>query len=168
MKGRRLLAVGLAIGAAQAGGCGGQGASAPPAQAPSNADQSPYSGPAKSETGGEEQGEKDSTFANPPPGGGTTPPPGGGGSMPAPERAVGTVFEAQAAFERDSDSVASALSTGKDCDRACKAFGSMGRSSQRICDLNGPGDPDERCKKARERVDTARAKIRRSCGNCAE
>jgi hypothetical protein len=67
------------------------------------------------------------------------------------------------------DAAASALSSaGRDCERACKAFASMQRSSDRICELNGPDDPDSRCRRARDRVDAAREKLRRTCGGCAD
>lgn len=65
------------------------------------------------------------------------------------------------------DRAATELGTSlRDCDRACKALGSMERASERICSLNGPDDPEARCKKARERVEAARDKVHRACGGC--
>jgi hypothetical protein len=160
MSAKSLAAALLGVVTIVAVGCGG--AEKAPAKSPDSAPGA-YSGPAE---GGESQSESPGGFAEPP---GTTlnPPPGGGGAEP-PERMITTVAEAETAFQRDIDAVSSALSAGKDCDRACKAFGSMGRSSERICELNGPDDPEGRCKKAKERVDMMRAKLRRVCGGCAE
>jgi hypothetical protein len=46
---------------------------------------------------------------------------------------------------------------GSACDLACRAFGSMQRSADRICSIAGEGD--QRCRRARERVADANARI---------
>jgi hypothetical protein len=46
---------------------------------------------------------------------------------------------------------------GSACDLACRAFGSMQRSADRICSI--AGENDQRCRRARERVADANARI---------
>ena len=59
--------------------------------------------------------------------------------------------------EAKTESVANA------CQLACRAFGSMQRSADRICAI--AGESDERCRRARERVGAASARI--SSARCA-
>jgi hypothetical protein len=74
-----------------------------------------------------------------------------------------TLEEASDAF----DSAATELSSvGNDCVRGCKALASMQRSSERICELNGPSDPGSRCQKARDRLQAAREVLTKRCGSC--
>jgi hypothetical protein len=157
---RALGAAALVAGSFQAAGCGAS-KEASPARAPGGGAPADTSGPTNSD---QEQLEEQKKFER-----GedyAQPPPTAGGEQA--ERTITTLAEARAAFERYTEDVGSALSAGKQCEQACKAFGSMDRSSQRICDLNGPGDPDDRCKIAKERVSDARARLQRACGGCAE
>jgi hypothetical protein len=65
------------------------------------------------------------------------------------------------------DQAGTALSNaGSDCAKACKALASMERSKERICELNGPDDPGDRCEKAKDRVEAARDLLGRRCRNC--
>jgi hypothetical protein len=100
------------------------------------------------------------------PGGGASQPGYGQSATPAGPFAQEpplTLEEAQSAL----DSAATELSTaGQSCAQACKALASMKRSSDRICELNGPSDPGARCQKARDRVETARETMRKRCGSC--
>jgi hypothetical protein len=50
-----------------------------------------------------------------------------------------------------------------DCAAACRALASMERAAEHICALDSGGE----CGRARERVDTARERIRATCGTCA-
>jgi hypothetical protein len=74
-----------------------------------------------------------------------------------------TLDEAVDSFDRAATELATA---GADCVKACKALRSMERSSERICELNQPMDPGERCRKAKQRVDAAREALRSRCDNC--
>lgn len=74
-----------------------------------------------------------------------------------------TLDEALSALDQAASELSGAAT---DCQRACKALGSMLRSTERICELNGPDDPDERCQKARDRVDAARELLRRRACAC--
>lgn len=74
-----------------------------------------------------------------------------------------TLEEAMASFDRAATELAS---PARECKQACKALGSMERSRDRICELNGPDDPGERCEKAKERVESSRESLRRRCGSC--
>ena len=51
------------------------------------------------------------------------------------------------------------------CAIACKAFGSMRRAADRLCELTG--DDDSACSDARSRVARSGARVRRSCPSCA-
>jgi hypothetical protein len=83
--------------------------------------------------------------------------------MPFAEEPPMTLEEALTTFDRAATELASG---GRDCKEACKALGSMERSRDRICELNGPDDPGERCTKANERVESSREALRRRCGSC--
>jgi hypothetical protein len=58
------------------------------------------------------------------------------------------------------------LSSSRLCEDACKAFESMRRSAQRICDLVVSGDPRERCRTARSRLDQASRDLAARCADC--
>jgi len=78
---------------------------------------------------------------------------------------LSTLDDAEVAFARDDSSLSAALASARDCDLARKALGSMERASERICELNGPDDPGRRCETARHRLEQARDKVRRVCGD---
>jgi hypothetical protein len=50
-----------------------------------------------------------------------------------------------------------------DCASACRALASMERAAEHICAL----DSGNECGRARERVDSARERVRATCGTCA-
>jgi hypothetical protein len=56
-----------------------------------------------------------------------------------------------------------------DCRNACRALGSMDRSAGRICEIvRSEPDPRDlqRCDEAKERVYSARARVKSTCGGC--
>lgn len=56
-----------------------------------------------------------------------------------------------------------------DCHNACRALSSMDRAAGRICSLSSGNDTDkQRCSDAKDRVYSARDKVKNSCGTCAE
>lgn len=67
------------------------------------------------------------------------------------------------AAESESESEPEPEPVENACDLACRAFGSMQRSAERICSIAGEGDA--RCRRARERVADASARI--SSARCA-
>jgi MYXO-CTERM domain-containing protein len=73
--------------------------------------------------------------------------------------AGGDIEALQAQLDRDY-----AQALAGDCSLACRALDSMRRSADRLCQL----DPGERCSRAKEKVDTASARVRASCPTCAE
>ncbi|HEY5961969.1 MAG TPA: hypothetical protein VIV60_35670, partial [Polyangiaceae bacterium] len=58
------------------------------------------------------------------------------------------------------------LSTSRACEDACRAFASMQRAAQRICNLVISNDPRERCRNARSRLDDAAKDLTPKC-NCS-
>ncbi|MFO0568681.1 MAG: hypothetical protein U0263_23670 [Polyangiaceae bacterium] len=137
------------------GGCGaGAKTSAPgPATPESSAEPASMGSPAGGAEGGDDgQAEKRPEQA----------PTGGLDYAEPPARSIS---DAEALFDSDSAELASALSTQKDCTLAKKALESMKRSADRICDLNGGDDPAGRCARAKQRLETAREQVRRSCGS---
>lgn len=78
--------------------------------------------------------------------------------------------EAEPAKASESESGAAqgnarAQSTPEDrCSVACRAYQSMRRSAERICELTGAGD--QHCTRARRRVDAARGQLERSPCHC--
>lgn len=58
--------------------------------------------------------------------------------------------------------------SGGDCQNACRALGSMDRATGRLCALAQSNDETRRCGDARNRLYTARDKVRSSCGTCSE
>ncbi len=74
-----------------------------------------------------------------------------------------TLEEALSALDAAAGELSAA---GTDCAKGCKALASMQRSSERICELNQPGDPGARCQKAKARVEGAREILERRCGSC--
>lgn len=55
-----------------------------------------------------------------------------------------------------------------DCATACKALGSMDRSAGRICNLSSTNDDQLRCTDAKDKVVSARTKVKGTCGSCPE
>jgi hypothetical protein len=55
---------------------------------------------------------------------------------------------------------------GSDCRNACRALGSMDRAAGRLCELSQGSDEGHRCSDAKQRVYSARDRVRTSCGSC--
>jgi hypothetical protein len=55
---------------------------------------------------------------------------------------------------------------GSDCRNACRALGSMDRAAGRLCELSQGPDEGNRCNDAKQRVYSARDRVRTSCGSC--
>ena len=88
-----------------------------------------------------------------------------------PERGAAEVDEAQkpgasagAGSARPSTAPVPKAAEGPDCETACKAFGSMLRSRDRICELTA--EDDEHCVSATTRVDGARERVRQAGCSC--
>jgi hypothetical protein len=65
---------------------------------------------------------------------------------------------AERAFDDAQKAFAAA---GSDCVTLCKALQSMSRATERLCELAGEGD---RCSDARTKLESARAKVKATCG----
>jgi len=61
------------------------------------------------------------------------------------------------------DSRAEALSASYGCPDACRALDSLERAQTHICKLLGPGDPGDRCKRAKDRVAAAKIRVETQC-----
>jgi hypothetical protein len=57
---------------------------------------------------------------------------------------------------------------GGDCRNACRALGSMDRAAGRLCGLAQSNDEQRRCGDAKNRVYSARDKVRNTCGSCPD
>jgi MYXO-CTERM domain-containing protein len=57
-----------------------------------------------------------------------------------------------------------AQALASDCALACKALESMRRSADRLCQL----EPGDRCARAKQKVDSASARVKATCPTCAE
>lgn len=55
---------------------------------------------------------------------------------------------------------------GGDCRNACRALGSMDRAAGRLCELSQSADEGRRCSDAKQRVYSARDRVRTTCGTC--
>ena len=55
---------------------------------------------------------------------------------------------------------------GSDCRNACRALGSMDRAAGRLCELSQGADEGNRCNDAKQRVYSARDRVRTHCGSC--
>jgi hypothetical protein len=94
------------------------------------------------------------------------PPPPGQPSAPAPGDAADVARRREAArtelgqAQRDLEAAAS------DCSAACRALASMERATLHLCELAADPDDRGRCDDARQRLHTARERIRSACGTC--
>jgi hypothetical protein len=66
----------------------------------------------------------------------------------------------------DLQSAVDQLSTGHSCNEGCKAYESMQRAANRICDIVSTRDPSRRCAAARSRVSSAEQDVKNRCGHC--
>lgn len=57
-----------------------------------------------------------------------------------------------------------AQALASDCALACRALESMQRSADRLCQL----EPGDRCSHAKEKVDSATARVKATCPSCTE
>lgn len=55
---------------------------------------------------------------------------------------------------------------GGDCRNACRALGSMDRAAGRLCELSQGSDEGHRCNDAKQRVYSARDRVKTTCGSC--
>lgn len=53
-----------------------------------------------------------------------------------------------------------------DCQNACRALGSMDRAAGRLCALAEATDELRRCEDSKQKVYSARDRVRSTCGNC--
>jgi hypothetical protein len=84
--------------------------------------------------------------------------PGGGGSS----RSV-----ALANASRDVDSSQRELDVAAgDCRNACRALGSMDRAAGKVCELAQGDNEGRRCDDAKQRVYSARDRVKTTCGSC--
>jgi hypothetical protein len=67
---------------------------------------------------------------------------------------------------REFDTQAEQLANSHGCEDACRAYDSMRRSAQRICDLVLSDDPRARCRVAKSRVTDASRDLASRCGDC--
>lgn len=65
-------------------------------------------------------------------------------------------------FERDEQAFEAAMGREPNCEVACRAFESMVRAAERLCEL----DAGERCAAARTRVQEAGERLRDACPEC--
>lgn len=92
-------------------------------------------------------------------------------TLPAPERPVQTQA-GQPTEPRPAPAEPAAPAAGADrkkdepsgCELACRALGSMTRSTDRLCALTSA--QDARCQAARERTRAASERVQKSCGAC--
>ncbi len=138
-------------------GCGG---SARPGAAPSSAPAPEASEPGDSDGTGEgvREYQQQPGYA---PGGGFAQPPGQSGSPPT--GAGPSLRTALDSFEAAATRLSQA---GADCRLACKALGSMRRSTQRICQLSDSED-SEHCQRAKRRLKDAEKRVESTC-SCSE
>lgn len=100
--------------------------------------------------------------APPPPQPGMAPQPQPSGGTPAQQRALALQ---SAANEVESSQRELDVAAG-DCRNACRALGSMDRAAGRLCGLT-QGDPEtRRCDDAKQRVYSARDRVKATCGQC--
>ena len=71
--------------------------------------------------------------------------------------------KAQASFD---DAQTALTAAGNDCAQLCKALASMSNATTRLCDLAKESGDDKRCTDATTRLESARAKVKSSCGAC--
>jgi hypothetical protein len=87
--------------------------------------------------------------------------PGGGGATPTDRStALRSASNDVEASQRELDVA------GSDCRNACRALGSMDRAAGRLCELSQGSDEGQRCGDAKQRVYSARDRVRTTCGSC--
>lgn len=104
-----------------------------------------------------------------------------GASAPAPAKAGGAGpanSTAEPSFTKSKPEVATAdqdfgaaesqLSAAGDCASMCKALASMRKAAEHLCALTKDGGDDDkkRCDGAQEKLKSAEAKVKTSCGGC--
>ncbi len=140
-----------------AAGCGG---SSRPGSAPSSAPATEASEPggADSDDKGAREYQQQPGYA-----------PGGGFAQP-PAQPGGSAMDVAPSLQSALDSFEAAATrlnqAGADCRLACKALGSMRRSTQRICQLSDSED-SEHCQRAKRRLQDAEKRVESSC-TCSE
>jgi hypothetical protein len=92
------------------------------------------------------------------------PPPPGAPGPPADARAAGLL---RAAGDLESAQRELDVAAG-DCRNACRALGSMDRAAGHLCTLAATPDERQRCDAAKNKLYTARDRVRSTCGACPE
>lgn len=154
-----LLAFVLCACAAQRGG-----EKSPPAAAPSSG--APASYPQQQGEPGSHDGAPDlqAPSMQPTPTG-TALPPGPPAVTPPedPRRREAALRAARSEVDRTSSDLEASLS---DCANACRALASLERAAGHLCELASEIEDRRKCEDAKTRVQSARARIRASCGTC--
>lgn len=177
MRHSRALTRALAVAALCSGCAAGSKAGAPPASEPSNVQGYPQGG----YPGGASQASQSPQPPPPPPAPAPSPrteaapttPSTSSTSRPAQPNggAAGTAPNRSMARESASREVVSSQReldvAGSDCRNACRALGSMDRAAGRLCELSRDDEP-QRCEDAKNRVYSARDRVRTTCGTCAD
>jgi hypothetical protein len=90
--------------------------------------------------------------------------PGGGEKSITPPLSRGAALNRAA---RDLEGGARELDVAaSDCTSACRALGSMDRAAGLLCQLAQDNDETRRCADAKERVYSARDRVKKTCGSC--
>ncbi len=140
-----------------AAGCGGAAKSTAPGAREPERTETPGAREKQQEQQPGEAGYGAPQYAQPPPADTARP------ALDDGAKAEPTLADAELALDRAATELSAA---NRDCALACKALASMRRSADRICELAGPGDPDGRCRQARERVRDAQTRVRGGCSDC--
>lgn len=83
---------------------------------------------------------------------------------PEPSAAPAEAAGRAEAAPRRAESKAYAEPPPTRCELACRAYASMGRATESLCDLGG--EEEARCVDARSRLEHASARLSASCGGC--
>jgi type IV secretory pathway VirB10-like protein len=111
------------------------------------------------------QGAAAQPYAQPPP-----PPPSPEAAPASPAQPGAAAPDRMMALRSASNEVESSQReldvAGSDCRNACRALGSMDRAAGRLCELSHGSGEENRCTDAKQRVYSARDRVRTNCGSC--
>lgn len=100
----------------------------------------------------------------------TNTPAGPAPSMIAPQDQSGSAEPPGAAARSAKGELARAeaelASAGADCAAACRALGSMERATAHLCQLAASPEDQRACDDARARLESSRARVKNTCGEC--
>lgn len=97
----------------------------------------------------------------------TSPPSAGAGPEDAYGRPERQAALSQAARELEASSRELDVAAG-DCKNACRALSSMDRAAGRLCTMAASPDEQRRCADAKQRLYSARDRVRTTCGTCPD